>query len=388
MQLKRKKTYLYTILGIALLLLLARLLFVGNTFRNIGAALRPLSISVLIIYLLAPLVNRLEEKLHWPRVLCLFLTYLVFIVFIFLFFYFLLPDLIQNILQILPESYEELVELLCSHPFFGRFITEDFLYSLAEALPFSGKNVQTFLSYSSRMVGSLASSLRWLSLMLVSLTMAFYGLLTTRSLGAAAGSFLYKMLPAPWTDRILSLIYIIDRALRDFVISKLFTCSILGFLVYLAILLCNLIFRLQIPSPLLIALITAFFNLIPYIGPFLGTIPCLLLALFRGWAEAAVLLGILLLAQQIDNIIIEPRVLSQSAGVSPFWILASVTGLSLLFNPFASVFAVPAASVLRSLLHQYQESRRLRKSGLPDTVFLRTVPSAWQKDRPVSGEEP
>lgn len=382
---KRKKIYLFTILGIALLFLLARLLFVGNTFETIRTALRPLGVSLLIIYLLAPIVNRIEEKLHWPRILCLCLTYLLIIVFLFLIFYFLLPDLVQNILELLPDTYEDFVELVTTHPFFGRFVRQDSLDSLFQSFPYpSADNLPLLLTYSSPVIDGLTDSLHWVTLLLISLTMAFYGLITTRSLGRSAGDFLYKTIPDSWADRILSFIYVVDRALRDFVVSKLFTCAILGLLVYLAIVLCNLIFRLNIPYPLLQALITAFFNLIPYVGPFLGLIPCLVMALFQGWPEAMALLAILLLMQQVDNFVLEPRIISRSVGVSPFWSLASVTCLGLLFSPLASVFSIPVAAVCQTLLQQYQESYRLRKNGEPDTVFLRNVPPAWQKERKIS----
>ena len=390
MQLRQsKRNYLYILLGIAALFLLARFLFVGNTFRNIGSALEPLGIAVLIIYLLSPIVNRMEKKLHWPRLLCLCLTYILFIVLLFLLFYFLLPDLIQNIADALPDSYEEFIQLVSTHPFFGRFLSEETLRALLDkfSLP-APDDLPALLSYSSHLMDGLSGSVRWIGMFLIALTMAFYGILSTRSLGEAAGNFLYQTLPVSVSDRILSFLYILDRALRDFIVSKLFTCAILGILVYLGILLCNWILGLHIPYPLLQALITAFFNLIPYIGPFLGTIPCLLLALFVGWPETIALLAILLLMQQVDNMVLEPRIISGSVGVSPFWVLASVTCLGLVFGVFASIFAIPAAAVCQTLLQQYREARLLRRRGEPDTVFLRTVPRAWQQKRPFGDKDP
>ena len=205
-----KRNYLYILLGIAALFLLARFLFVGNTFRNIGSALEPLGIAVLIIYLLSPIVNRMEKKLHWPRLLCLCLTYILFIVLLFLLFYFLLPDLIQNIADALPDSYEEFIQLVSMHPFFGRFLSEETLRALLDkfSLP-APDDLPALLSYSSRLMDGLSGSVRWIGMFLIALTMAFYGILSTRSLGEAAGNFLYQTLPVSVSDRILSFLYIL-----------------------------------------------------------------------------------------------------------------------------------------------------------------------------------
>ena len=120
-----------------------------------------------------------------------------------------------------------------------------------------------------------------------------------------------------------------------------------------------------------------------------GLLPVgLLLALFVGWPETIALLAILLLMQQVDNMVLEPRIISGSVGVSPFWVLASVTCLGLVFGVFASIFAIPAAAVCQTLLQQYREARLLRRRGEPDTVFLRTVPRAWQQKRPVGDKDP
>ncbi len=370
-------TIICWILGI---ILLVRLLFVGDTLPQLGTALSLLCVSTLIIYLLAPLVNRMEKNLHWPRLLCLCITYLFFLLLIFLLIYFLLPRLLSNIGEILPESAEDLITRITDNPFLGRFLTEDVLRSLLTQFPDSTEDtLRALMAYSSQVVSGLSQSFRYVGYFFIALTMAFYGLMNIRSLGDSAAGFLYKTIPERWADRLLSLIYIIDRALRDFVVSKLVICLILGLLTYLTILLCNLIFRLEIPYPLLIALLTAFFNLIPYVGPFLGAIPCLLLALFAGWMEVVVLLATLLLMQQVDNMIISPRVMSRSIGISPFWVLASVSCLSLLFGIWASVFAVPVAAVIQTLLLQYQEYFARKKAGDAEATVLHNVPESWKK---------
>jgi predicted PurR-regulated permease PerM len=395
---KRQKFCVYALLGVLLLFLLARILFVGDTLRLLRTALRPLGISFLIIYLLAPIVNRIEEKMHWPRLLCLSLTYLLILLILFLVFSFLLPQLTRNLWDIWPATYEDFSALILTHPFFGRFLRQETLDALFESVPYpSAETLPRLLLDSSSLLrnitASLYESLCEIGIWAVALVMAFYALMSTRSLGRSAADFLYQTIPTVWADRLLRLLYLIDRALRDFVISKAFTCFLLGVLVYLGILVTNLFFRLSIPYPFLQAFLTAFFNLIPYIGPLLGLFPCLILALFQGWPETVALLALLLLMQQVDNLILEPRILSRSVGISPFWTLASVTCLGLLFNPFAAVFAVPVASVCRTLVQRYQEAyrrRRDKKTTTEKTDFgcCVGIPPSWQTQRRVTPEEP
>jgi predicted PurR-regulated permease PerM len=91
-------------------------------------------------------------------------------------------------------------------------------------------------------------------------------------------------------------------------------------------------------------------NIIPYIGPFIGTIPCLIFALFSGFWEAIALLAIILIMQQIDNIIVSPRILGNSVGLKPFWVVASVTIGGSFFGAAGMILSVPIASVILTLV--------------------------------------
>ncbi|NLF27412.1 MAG: AI-2E family transporter [Clostridiales bacterium] len=77
-------------------------------------------------------------------------------------------------------------------------------------------------------------------------------------------------------------------------------------------------------SSLILGIVAGILNLIPYFGPVLGSIPAVAAALTSGW-QTALFAGIaLVVVQQIDNMIIAPRIMGNITGLSPAAVLIAV----------------------------------------------------------------
>ena len=95
------------------------------------------------------------------------------------------------------------------------------------------------------------------------------------------------------------------------------------------------------------------------------------------------MLAIIIAGQQLDNMLIGPKILGDCAGVSPFWILASVTCGGLLFGGAGMILAVPAAQVIGALIAEYQECR-----GSKAKDFLGRTPTRFSHLRPKPSRPP
>ena len=105
-------------------------------------------------------------------------------------------------------------------------------------------------------------------------------------------------------------------------------------------------------APLLGALVGAL-NVIPYLGPFLGGIPAVASALSVGWQKALMTFAVLTAVQQIDGMVISPRVMGSVTGFSPAVVLLALFAGANLGGVAGMLFALPALMAVRSFYRVY-----------------------------------
>lgn len=101
-------------------------------------------------------------------------------------------------------------------------------------------------------------------------------------------------------------------------------------------------------APLLGALV-GILNAIPYLGPFLGGIPAVLSALGVGWQKAALTVLILFLVQQIDGMLISPRIMGSVTGFSPAVVMLALFAGARIGSIFGMLLAMPTLMAVRTL---------------------------------------
>lgn len=104
-----------------------------------------------------------------------------------------------------------------------------------------------------------------------------------------------------------------------------------------------------VPGAPLLGLFVGMFNVIPYIGPFLGGIPAVIMALSISWQRAAFTLLSLFLVQQIDGLVISPRIMGNITGVSPAVVLLAVFVGARTGGIGGMLFALPSLMAIRTV---------------------------------------
>ena len=101
----------------------------------------------------------------------------------------------------------------------------------------------------------------------------------------------------------------------------------------------------------LIAIITALFAIIPYLGNIIGGGLACLLALVSGDATSVlVVLGVMTVAQIVESYFLEPLIVGDQVGLNPFITIACVVGFSTLWGPVGAIIAIPLTSILQITL--------------------------------------
>ena len=106
-------------------------------------------------------------------------------------------------------------------------------------------------------------------------------------------------------------------------------------------------------SALALGLLVGLFNLIPYFGPVLGAVPALLVALSSGWQTAAFAAIVLIIVQQLDGLLISPRVMGALTGLSPAAVLVGVFAGGCALGVPGMLLALPVMMVFRTCVRVF-----------------------------------
>jgi predicted PurR-regulated permease PerM len=107
---------------------------------------------------------------------------------------------------------------------------------------------------------------------------------------------------------------------------------------------------LGLPYPFLLGLVAGVTELIPMVGPVLGAIPAVLIALFGPWWRLLAVIALFTAIQQAENNLLVPRVMKMSVGLSPLLTLAAIMIGANLMGIIGALLAVPIAAALQVIV--------------------------------------
>ena len=166
--------------------------------------------------------------------------------------------------------------------------------------------------------------------------------------------FLRLAIPGEYEDRVVSVWGKTQRKIERWLQGQIILAIFVGVLVYLGLL---GIFDLK--YALTLAVISALFEIIPYIGPFLAAIPGVVFAsLELGPTMGLLVLLFYVLVQQIEGNLIYPVVVSRMIGVSPIIIIVALLVGGKLGGITGVILAIPAVVLLTEVLDDRASRKR------------------------------
>ncbi len=147
----------------------------------------------------------------------------------------------------------------------------------------------------------------------------------------------------------------------DYSMKKFLFCLVID-AIFLGVASTILLTILGIDYTLLLGLLLGLFNLIPYFGAIIASVFVIIFIIITKGFAYGVFCGILLLIlQQIDGNVIQPKLLGDSLKISPLLVIFSITVGGAYFGPVGMVVAVPIANVLKNILMEIIEYKEKSK---------------------------
>lgn len=192
----------------------------------------------------------------------------------------------------------------------------------------------------------------------VGLIICFYLLIGKERFMRQGGKILYVLLKPNRADWILHRLNGANRTFSSAILGKILDSIIIGMLCFIGVVI------LHTPYPALIAVIVGVTNVIPFFGPFIGAIPSTLLVLMHDPVKALYFVIFIVVLQQFDCNILDPKIVGGSIGLPAFWSLFACLLGGGLFGLVGLLLGVPTFAVLYNLCKELIDER-LRFSKLP-----------------------
>lgn len=353
------KSHLFRVFYVIIFVLLIVFLStkVPFLFTPIAAMIKymllPIVLSGFFYYLFRPVINYLSAK-KINRMLSVLLLYFVIAIIVALFSIAGWPTLqeqIENFIANLPNLMDEFNKqwiTIQQEPFiFGILGDENTMASLSEYMN-SGINKAT--DY----VVNLVSAVTRFVIVIVTVPVILYYMLKE---GERMIPAMLKLIPRRYRTEGQEVISEIDTMLSGFIVGRVLICFLLGIMVYAGFLIIGL------PYSLLLAILTAVLNMIPYVGPILAAIPCVIIGFVESPSMAIWTLVIIIVAQQIESNLLTPVIYGKQMDIHPvttivlLLIAGDISGIlgMLLIIPFYMIGKIIFLKIYHLFMEEWME---------------------------------
>jgi predicted PurR-regulated permease PerM len=297
-----------------------------------------LFVAVLLASAVQPLVARLERRMRRDR--AALLVHVAIVALAFGFAVLLLPVLVEQVRSLwssLPGLYVSLREQMAASDSAS-------LQRMAAALPptiaVGGGVSAGSLSFALAGLGRLGSGMLTAAAILVlSYSWSVEGERTIRSL--------LLLLPMERRQDVADLVSAASAKLAGFVRGQVLLCLAVGVLAFVAYSIIGL------PHTAALAIMAGVLEAVPMLGPILGAIPAVLVAVtvdpvMALWVGAATVV-----IQVAENYLLVPRIMDRSVGVNPLVTILAITAFGAVLGIVGALLAIPLAALAQLLLDRF-----------------------------------
>lgn len=363
---------------------IGRLLSIAGTFVGY---LTGVIYGAVIAYFLRPLVNLFENKLLLPfygkkirrgktrRGFSILATYITVFVALGMIVYIIVPQLGDSIKALMQNlnSYaasaqqwsRSVIEWISQTGFISPDQLEQIYADIQAALT----------SWIDVVTQSIPAILQFISAATVATGNVFLGfviaiyLLASKEKHAKQGrQILYALFSRHAANETLRIARMADRIFGGYMVGTFLSSGILAVVTFVFCLIW------QIPYAALITIIVGVFNIIPYFGPIVSAVICVLLLLIIDPIKAVWFAIYIIVMQQVEGNVIAPKILGDSTGLSAFFVIVAILIGGGLWGYVGMFIAVPAFAVIYALFKEFVGAR-LKAKGIADDFEPRPKPT-------------
>lgn len=371
----RRKSLLIPAVIVVVVAVLFYFAIQNSFFKTILGILEPLTIGLVIAYLLNPLVRLVEKPFNklfgkmlkkektvhsLSRGVSIFFSLSIAITLVSLIVYMLIPELVHTISGLIKDMpamidkttawYYKTVddnELL-------RSIGDNVLKGIEDWV----KNIDTSLIMSTAklLTSGVFTAVGTTLDIVIGIIASIYLLFNKETYFAQIKKLMYAFFDNKRVENFIDTAREGHKITSKYIIGVIIDSAIIGVVCFI------LMAILRMPYQLLVSVIVAVTNVIPYFGPFIGAIPSAILILLTDPIKGIYFIIMILILQQIEGNLIAPKVIGDTTGLSPLWVMSAIIVGGGLFGFVGMVIGVPVLATLFFIIRKISNAKLVQKN--------------------------
>ncbi|SFK68655.1 Predicted PurR-regulated permease PerM [Paenibacillus sp. 1_12] len=334
----------YMLLGLLILLVLLKIkpIWLG-IYHFLLEILAPFMIAMIISYVLNPVVSLLNAR-KVPRTVAVLLIYAVFIVSTTVILMNLIPMFINQLNEFnehipqLEMKAQGVVDTMNSL----QFVPDTIRTGIDKSLVKMENGISLAIS---KYIDGIGNTINMIFIAFIVPFLAFYMLKDFQLIEKTV----LATVPKAKRKQVFKLLVDIDTALGNYIRGQFLVCIIIGVLAYLGYWLVGM------PYALLLACLVAVFNIIPYLGPFFGAAPAIIMASTISLKMVLMVAVVNTVCQILEGNVISPQVVGRSLKMHPLLIIFALLAGGELAGVIGLILAVPLFAVIKVIVqHVFQ----------------------------------
>ena len=313
---------------------------------------------------------KLKRKKDFIRGICAILAVTLLVAIVAAFAVQILPQFIETVQYLINHLYEKIVGVI-------DWADELTGYAFADVMEAARTDGRIYVwidtaekwirDYLNLTEDNLASTLTEYSLhfgriivnVLIGIFIAIYMLISKETFRGHSKRFVAAAFRPDIAEFILDVSLRGNQIFYGFIIGKIIDSIIIGIICWIGMTILGLNYSM------LCSFIVGVTNVIPVFGPYIGALPTVILLFVTDPPQGIIFLIYILVLQQVDGNLIGPKILGDSTGISPFWVIFAIVVGGGLFGFLGMLLGVPTIALLLYILDQIT-IRRCKEKNLPE----------------------
>lgn len=355
--------FIFAVLIIAVYKLLDNLGDITEWISNLVSILMPFIMALLIAYLFYLPCRKFEKnyeksKLKFirkrARWLSIFTVYLIAIVLIVVIVKFIVPTVYESLVELvsaLPGYYDTMVDIVKDIPedsILNKVDWEGIIKNLSEVNLEQYLNLDMIAEYAKGIIGFATTIFD----VFVTIVVSIYLLAERSQIVEFARKLCGSIFKVNIYKRIGKYFRESNEIFFRFVSSQILDGIIVGILTSIAMSI------LGVRYAILLGFMIGLFNLIPFLGAIIAIVLAIIITIFTGGISQAIWMAIVvIILQQIDANIINPKIIGSSLEISPILIIFSITVIGSYFGIMGMFLAVPIVAIIKLFINDFIKYR-------------------------------
>lgn len=321
----------------------------------------PILLAGILYYLLSPVVRLLEKiKIrgkHISHTWSVTVVFLVLLAVLILGLVWLLPRLIQQVANMisnipaLASTTQDLVEKLANQPWLKNVDLSQYMNEVEKS---ASTYASSFLNKLTESIGTVISTITSFAVVAITVPVMLFYMLKD---GHKFLPSIKKIIPTRHADQTIDLLSKMSKTISKYIGGQIIECLFVGTFTAIGYVLVGQGYAL------LLGVFAGICNIIPYVGPYIGILPALIVAFGDSTLQILYVVIVVLVVQQVDGNVVYPNIIGKTLKIHPLTIIVILLAAGNIAGLMGMILAIPLYAVVKVMVQYFYNIWQLQSES-------------------------